>query len=607
MAPKTSAVLHPHLGLELGQPPLGVPLAALLDGLNFRVLGGLLTNANCGWVTTGFPALNGPVMLIATYRNRAGVEKTVFASYKDLYQISGATLVYLTPRYEAGTASVDAADPAEVTGIGTSWLANTKAGDQITFGTAGITSLTATWYTIATVDSDTQLTLTTAVAGAPLGAAAYTIRRLYTGDDSDIWKAKMWIDTAAATDYLYLTNGKDTITRWDGSATGATYSAVGIIAKNLVVFANMMLYLNIIETGNSLPADMINSDVGDPEDILTGLSGQFKVHDSHEGILDTGVLGDNLAIYSGPDPGNVVLAQFVGDPLVFVFRKAVSDTGPISARIVADLGDYHEFLGQDTGYRFDGASLRAQGNQVWQGTLGGRDPSRQHLAFHTFVEEHGEVIWAVPMPSDGTDTPISPPENAFVEHYLEQQAADEPVPYSKRAFPFTASGFLANTLTVTWDNAVGTWDASSANWNDAALLAAFPATIAGDHDGNTYYLYRAHTANGVHLPSFIHFGRRPLNDGVQRGLVMRVYPFMHNPTGALTTIDVMLHLADSAHGEAQPSDLYPLDLPLEEEDFFVSPFRRARFVEIEFQMNELGGVWECAGYDWRLGVSEGIR
>lgn len=608
---RASAVADVSFGLDFSRPPIALLDGALQDGMNFRVRLHRLTNDKVGWVRTSLPTLNGPVMHIATYRNRAGVQKTVFATFTDLYQATSLTAVsYLTPRYATGTVDVSAADPAVVTDAsGTpNWITNgINSGDQIHFGNAAQTSTAAVWYTIDTVDAEDQLTLTTAVAGAPLAGQAYTIRRLFTGDDTNLWEDVMWIDTGSAADYMYLTNGKDAIMRWDGSASQVEESAADFLARHLAIYSNMLIFGDITVAGNDLPGDVRTSTVGDPENTTSGLASQFKVHDSFEPILHMKALGDNLAIYSGPDPGSIVLAQFVGDPIVFLLRKAVSETGPISARVVADLGDFHQFLAGDIGYRFDGAGLLPYGEQVWQKFLGLRDPSRQHLAFHAFVEEHGEVIWAVPLPDDAALSPVASPTTAFVAHYAETKTQNQPDPFSRRSFPFLSEGFLANTTTTTWDDLSGSWDSNASAWNDTSLLAAFPQPIVGNHLGETFFLYQGHTADGTLLPSYVHFGRRPLNDGVERGLVCRIYPFARELVDEGTNLDVVLHLADSAHGEAVESEPYPLDLSLPEGEFFISPFRRARYVETEYQMNDVDGVWELAGYDWKLGRSRGIR
>jgi hypothetical protein len=74
------------------------------------------------------------------------------------------------PWYRVGTASV-ANNSTAVTGTATGWLSQAKGGDGITFN-AG-----ATWYEIASVNSNTSLTLATAFAQTTVSGGAYAIDR----------------------------------------------------------------------------------------------------------------------------------------------------------------------------------------------------------------------------------------------------------------------------------------------------------------------------------------------------------------------------------------------------------------------------------------------
>ncbi|MEO1892702.1 MAG: hypothetical protein ABGX84_07815 [Alcanivorax sp.] len=77
-------------------------------------------------------------------------------------------------QYRTGTASV-VQDSAVVSGTGTAWLANASAGDGFVMAGTGAV------YDIASVDSDTQLTLTVPYKGADR-SGAYAIQRDFTAD-----------------------------------------------------------------------------------------------------------------------------------------------------------------------------------------------------------------------------------------------------------------------------------------------------------------------------------------------------------------------------------------------------------------------------------------
>jgi hypothetical protein len=82
--------------------------------------------------------------------------------------------VNMTRYYSTGTVTV-VNGSATVTGSGTTFVGNVVAGDEFGVGvlmTSG-TSFPQTWYTVKSVDSNTQLTLTTNYAGAGAATQSY--------------------------------------------------------------------------------------------------------------------------------------------------------------------------------------------------------------------------------------------------------------------------------------------------------------------------------------------------------------------------------------------------------------------------------------------------
>lgn len=593
--PQSTAVIPVNMGLYLNRQPLEVPLSAVQDGNNFRVFDGELTNDSIGYITSGDPQLNGPITLIYRFQTRTLGDHTVIGTPSDLYHKTTSGITYLTPRYAVGTVAVSGATPAVVTGTGTDWSPLIRQGDQISFGNNAQNSLTATWYTIDIVTDDTHLTLTTAVAGAPIGAGSqYTIRRLFQPGAEDIWDVEPFINDPAQLDWLYITNGADPIYRWDGTSTQVTPSAVtGFTCKHLAVYSNMMLYMNLLQSGDTLSADLVNSNVGDPEDVTTGLSEQFKVHDEAGEIVGARRIGDNLAIYS---KRNVVLAQFIGGDVVFVFRKVVANAGPLSPRLVVDFGDYHEFIHNDNMYRFDGASVARMNDHIWQAVLRNVDPNRLKYGHGFINEQFGEALWWVPIAGDAGQAA----DVCYSEHYLEQKDPRVAIPHGRRSYPFTAAGLFTEQTTLTWDDISDQWDMYAGKWDDIENLASFPTFLVGDENGNLWIGNRGVNAGGVAQRSFVHFGRRPTAEGKSRNLIWRIYPIARDPTGVGDDLMVTTYLSDHGHGPVAQDGTQSFLFPLAEGGHFVTVRRRARFAEIEFSMETLNGTWGLEGYDWDI-------
>lgn len=585
----------PNLGLIFDRPPINIPHRGLRDGNNFRVKNGTLESRNLGWeLFSDSWALNGPVILIDNFFPRGQDEKLIFGTPTDLYLYDPGTdsVSFLTPQYDTGTAS---ASGTNVTGVGTLWLANAKPGDEIHFGDANYTGTTG-WFEIATVPGNTSITLTS--SAGTVGSGAYTIRKKFQMAASGQWSVDTFVnDGSTGDDLWFATNGVNFPFTWNGTDLTVTErTAYNFICKTLAVYNNMMIFGNLIQGGNTLPSSIINSDVGLPlnaGDTGTGLSEQFTVHSGTDEILNLIPLGDYLIIYS---ERTIVPAQFVGDPLIFVFRVAISGVGPISPNAIADFGDFHEFLGPDAGYMFDGVTLKETNSHVWRDILRQADPIRRGQTFGHFDEEQGDLIWSIPANSDpGVGTVGAPAATAFVEHYLEE-AADpdfDGSPFSKRDFPFTITGFYERAEGLHWDEVIEQWQNFNFAWNDQFFQAAFPLNIAGDENGIIWILNQTQTANGVILPSFVRTGRRPCRSGRERDLLTRVYPYAHQLP---YNLEVVLYMGDFIGDNIQNKGTQLFDMNLLEGLHFVTFYRRGRVYELQFGSSN-GDPWVLDGWD----------
>ena len=602
MAQKRNAAFPANLGLYLGRPPLMVPKRGLIDALNVRIKEGRVSALNLGWAAFGsFNALSGPVTLIDNLFLRSGGQILIFGTTKDLYKYTegDGSVDFLTPRYEAGTA--DPTNGSAVVVGGTAWNTNLKIGDEMFFGATGETDPDASgnggWYEILTVDSAVQVTLTANYTGSS-GAAAYTARILYTGDISDYWRSATFFDAQPADkDLWFATNGVDDIQEWDGVADQVTDlgSTLSFTCKELFVFKNMLIYANILEdSGENKPTSIKNSDAANPKDLSAGIAGEFVVTDGVAPIVSLFSLGDNMIIYTQRE---AVTTQFVGTPLTFIFRTAIAGIGPLTGRVVADFGDFHEFIGADSQFTFDGVTLKESGQHIWREILRTKAPNRLDLAFSHFDEENGDLIWALPLTTDANTSSEDTIRTAYPEHYLEEVGDRDPTPYSKRSFPFTVSGFFDRQTTLTWDQISTAWEVQNFRWNDQFFEAAFPFNLVGDEDGNVFTLNTSQDAAGAALESLARFGRIALSDGRDRNLLTRIYPFAVQFPGATYNLETKVFLAEGAAAPAALVATIDFDITLAG-DRFVTPYRRGRYMEVQFRTAGPNEPWEIEGYDF---------
>lgn len=588
---KGTAVLQPNLGLHYDKPSIAMNPRMLIDGFNFRVKEGKLSNINVGWELYLDKQLNGPVKLIDAFKPIGDEEKLILATLTDIYALSGGDLTFISPRYETGSASCT--DGVVTGSSGAAFeTAEIKPGDYIYFGEAGQTDPEVEWHLIEEVSSETGLVLADDDVSAANGA--YTIRKTFSGDMADEWISDIFVlAQPSGEDEWWATNGVDWIVRWNGTDTQVeVMDCLGFKSRFLRVYQNMMLFLDIEQEGQRRPTDMINSDIGSPAKVDGGLSEQFRVHGFLDQIMAAEVLGDMVAIYS---KRTVTVAQFVGDPLIFVFRNVVNGTGLVAKKGVADFGNYHDFISQDTAYRFDGVSLERIHNHVFREIVRQQDPSRMQSAYHHFDEQNGDLLWVVPSTTDPNSGNIdAPPSMVYAQHYLEPRDQGMPEPFSKRAFPFTAAGYYNKDVGLTWDQLTQSWAELNFRWNDQFFFAAAPLNLVGTYDGYIYSYGAAQNADGEALPSYVTFTKRPVVDGRMRGLLKRIYPFtatFHNP------LRITAFMSDHAMGGNEIAHTETIDQSHPEGQHFVSPFRRGRYYTLRFGSQGPSEPWELSGYD----------
>lgn len=601
MAKKSSAVIRPNLGLYLDRPKIALERGMLSAGLNFRVKYGKLSNLNLGWSRFGSFTLNGPVQAVIPFRISVNTEHLLFVTPTDIYKYNASdeSVSYVTPTYNTGTA---AASGTAITGSSTMWDGNVAPGDEISFGASDEDDPAATWYEIDSVNSDTSITLT-ASAGT-IADGAYTIRKKFTGDFADLWDWDIFIDAddggGGVETQLWLTNNIDYPVRWNGTDDAfEEMSSLGFTCKFLHVFSNMMIYANVTQSGTNKISDIINSDVGKPDDVSNGLANQFKINTGSDAINGIEILGDSLVIYS---KYHVNIAQFVGSDLVFVFRTISNNIGSFANRGIANFGSYHEFISSDAQYAFNGASLTQINDHIWREVLRKQDPARIQQLYAFFDDQNGDLIYSIPLATDaGAGDDTQPPEFAYVEHYLEdvtgatKQSQYVRKAYSYRTFPFTAIGYYSRQAGLTWDQITDAWEDINYRWNDQFFAVQFPLILVGDANGKVYTLNTSQNANGSALETYATFGRTALVDGMIRGLLARIYPFVA-PYNNDITITVSMYDHASATSAVSTTEL-TYDQNLNESDYFVTPYRRGRFVEITFGSNGLSLPWELDGYD----------
>jgi hypothetical protein len=618
-------VRRPNHGVYLNRPSLDIDPRGLEDCLNVRLRDGRISSDGMGWENFPFLA-SSPinlddlrVLLIDEYRSRSGSTTLILCNNDDVFRYDTGTeaVLYLTPIYATGTASMAGGGDKTVTGIGTAWKTaktttpsaggygnNVRPGDFISFGANDENDPAATWYEIDSVTDDTHLELF--VDPGVIGAAAYTIRQTLTGDNNDIFNSAIFQDaldsTPAGLDVYYLTNGVEML-EWDGSSEQMDWFYPGFVAKNLLTFRQTLIVWDVLEGSQNKPGVFKYSDTGYPRNFATGAADEITPSDGVRDLMQVIPLGDQAALYY---QDNIILGQEVGAPVYFVFRVAVPGVGLVAPKAIMDQGDYHEFLSREGAYKFNGVGIKESMSQVFREVLRTAAPNRIRNAYAEIDEEMGEVVWSVPLTTDGSDEDQAP-TRAYTQHYLEDLGQYLPDPVMIRDFPFTAVGSFQSSSAMQFDDfpesADGQFDTSALRWDDRELAGSFPFKLAGDDAGNIYILNTSNTKAGAALDSWAQFPRRALGDGELLGLVHRIEPYTTRRQGAGYELLVTLYAYDFADGDVVATTALGFDLS--HGGLRYVPFRKAgRFGSVRFGTAGLtaGGQaepqpWDSAGYE----------
>lgn len=609
MADVTDPVLTVNLGLYTDRAPIQMDERMLSGAWNIRIKNGRIERENLGWGP--FPSSGSALNLdgrscigIFNFFPSDGGNFLLFFNTTDCFEYdeTNTKLLYLTPRYETGTVDVTNGS-ATVNGTGTSWSGNLSSGDRIHVGATDQREQSATWYEIDSVDSDTELTLTETYNESTSTGEDYTARQTFDSTIDDYWNEASFSLVGGTVggdsnrpDRIYFCNGIDGIWAWDGDSDQLYAPSLGNLeqARTVTTYKNMLIFGDITLTGGSRrPFSMRNSAIGEPENHTGNEAAELIVHDGVDPILAIATLGDTLTFYG---ERNITLAQFVGDPILFSFRSAIKGLGPLSGRAVADFGDTHTFLGADAQYTFDGTSLQESGFHVWRETLRTMSPGRLDMVHSHFDEENGELIWTLPLNSD-TDSANGAPEQALVEHYLEQVGENDPAPVTRRDFPSTFTGFFQQEESLTWDTIGGTWEGQTLRWDDRQLQALFPLNLFGTADGDIFIYGTQDSQNGADFASYARTGRLPIGDTRHKGVITRVYPFLDELPSASYDLEVYIHTAEQALGNTTEHGPFMFDLA-QESTHFVSTRVPARYAELEFRTFGTGRLWRLAG--WKI-------
>jgi len=292
------------------------------------------------------------VQTVAIFQLKDGTRNTMFLNGADLMkkETSGSNTWSLkTAAYTTGT--VTNITGAVVTGDSTVWSTNLAAGDKFVLATdlTAAVEPDATWATILTVDTNTQITLTASYGGTT-GAMSetYVGRKIYTTPSNTRWQH------AIVDNQFCFTNGNTNVQAWSGAGYAAdcdtsASGAVAIKARYCKAYANRLIIADYGSTRD--PLGLAWSGEGDPNTFNSSddtSAGSNIFIGSGEYLTGLGVVGGGLIVYLRE---SIILGSRTSVSTAPIrFPRQRPGIGCIAPYSIAEYMGRNAFLGSDNFY-----------------------------------------------------------------------------------------------------------------------------------------------------------------------------------------------------------------------------------------------------------------
>ena len=297
------------------------------------------------------------VYVIAVYQQSDGDRFTLYLTDTDLIQKeTGAsdTWSYKTRTYTTGL--ITNITGAVVTGNASALFQTAETAGTIAVGDYFILDTDHTadqeedteWGTIASIDSETQITLSASYGGTTGAMSeAYKIRHPYSLPANGRWT---W---ATVDDKFCFTNGSTNVQSWAGSGYAADLNAsVAIKARYCIEYANRLF---IADYGTTRDPYMVGwSKEGDPTDWTDSTAGSLAMLETEDYITGLGKSGGNLLIYKRDNIHIYGRSGIATSPIESAPGNQVRGIGCVAPYSIVEVLGTNAFLGRDDFYFMEG-------------------------------------------------------------------------------------------------------------------------------------------------------------------------------------------------------------------------------------------------------------
>jgi hypothetical protein len=313
----------------------------------------------------------------------------------------------------------------------------------------------------------------------------------WTGGQDDRFSVVPALDSSGNS-IVILTNGVDKIKKWDGELTSTLtnllgWSAASIEARQLVMYGSRLVACHTIESGTACPTRVRWTTNGDVEDITGTGSGFVELVETPDWCVKPVMLKGRLFVIKERSIWQLV---YVGGTTVFVPEVVLDNIGSSSPDSIAHFGDFILLHGNDDVYIFDGLNASPLAAKIRPYLFETEHYLVNQAKFNRVVAAYDGELRRYLISFPGRHAVI--PRKTYAYYFGEES-------WTWRQEEITAIGFYHPTLSVLWEDLVGSWRAQTWKWMERDLQAGAPLLLTGDSSG---YVYESARARAIRIPVY---------------------------------------------------------------------------------------------------------
>lgn len=290
-----------------------------------------------------------------------------------------------------------------------------------------------------------------------------------TGGNTDIVNTA--IPLLAGKTILCITNGKDAIRKWTATGDTTTLGGSPPVARFIQEYKTYLVGANI-GGGVDITQRVQWSNTADPEEWVTGNAGAVDLIEDGDDITGLSLFGDYICVHKEK---SIYLGYLVSSDIIFRFDRKATGVGTIANNSIQNLPTGEQiFLARDGIYLFNGINCRSLSPAITEEIRDTINSEYVSKTWSCLLRAKKEVWMGIPVGSNEYG------EVVYKYNYETGIILKD----IRKDMNAAWEGIISETMT--WDDALDTWDGQTIRWDDLSLTNRFHSVIVSDKNGYSY-------------------------------------------------------------------------------------------------------------------------